>query len=674
MKKKILFTILAAAIFCLMAISVSAVKIGDFEYSLDSATKEATFGNNKSYAGDTVYIPSTVEYEGVVYTVTSIGSGALYDNDNIVTLYIPNTVTKLIENTFACCDSLTSVYIDTDKLTYIGKCGMTYNNSDRDSKLGSNVISYFPTSEYGKENPQRTLDMKLENLTTLGAGALQGLNVNSLVLGGKLTTISKQLLRGSKFTMLTIKGEFTSIGEWIAPGCSNLQTVILESKSLKTVGASLFSGCTAISSFTIDLSQVTSVGDNAFRFSGDRHAVAPGTTQWYNVDGERIVDLSSLTTVGTQAFAGSNVGSAKIIWPTGITASNLGADNDSSTFRNAGISGTVYIDAADGYELNIDSWCFRNNEIETVIFGKNVTKVGAAFEGVTTLKTVIFLADSVDVTSSSLFKSCSNINFYFKSLTTNTSFSQANEIVITSGSYNDYGVCGFVTNLVTAEGDVTIGTASHTTSEAIDNALCPVGEVLVTSCKYCTYKYYSIDGEEVEAKKHDYNKIGSIVYANYFELGFRTNKCECGAEKAEETATEEAIFVDYGYSATEEAICGGYSVSQFFGVNQQALDAYVEITGRAFEYGIVVSLNTDPMNEANKDLIVQGKTYIATQSQIKHNHIDIKVIGLNSANLDKGLVFCMFVKDGENLFYLDNGKTVKTIEAKSYNEIASLNK
>ncbi len=679
MKKKLLLILsMVALLVCLLTIAVSATKIGDFEYNLDSSTMEAAFGVNQSYTGSVVYIPSTVEYNGETYTVTSLAKNALYNNDNVVTLYVPNTVTKLTENTFACCDGLTSVYIDTDELTYIGRCGMSYNDSDRDSKLGSNVISYYPTSEYGKENPQRTLHMKLENLTTLGAGALQGLNVDSLVLGGKLTTISKQLLRGSKFTSLTIKGEVTTIGEWLAPGCANLQTVVIESRSLETLDGSLFSGCTAITSFTIDLSNVTRVSGSAFRFSGSREKPAPGATQWYNLDGEKIVDLSSMENVGKEAFAGSNIGSAKIIWPTGIKVANFGHDSDTSAFRNAGITGMVYMDAADGYELFIDTWCFRNNSIETVVFGPNVTKVSGAFGGIKTLKTVVFLADSVDVTSSGLFSDCSGVNFYFKSLTTNTSFSQANEIVITSGSYSDYGACGFVANLVTADGNVTVGEAKHTTSDAINNALCPIGKVTETTCKYCDYSAYSVDGEAVEKKEHSYDFVGAIAYESYFALGFKTTKCECGAEKAAEEATEVALFIDYGYSCTEEAINGKYSVSQFFGVNKSAISAYIEATGKSFEYGFVVSSVNDPMSDENSSLIEQGKTYVTDSKFFAHDYVSVSVTGFTDGengtvnNLDRQIAFCVFVKDGDRTVYLDNGETVDSVTMKSYNDVFAI--
>ncbi|MBQ7225349.1 MAG: leucine-rich repeat protein [Clostridia bacterium] len=677
MKKKLLLILsMVALLVCLLAITAGATKIGDFEYSLNKETQEATFGDNRSYTGSTVYIPSTVEHEGVTYTVTAISGNALNNNDNVVTLYIPSTVTQLLGGTFCSCDGLTSVYVDTENLTYIGQCGMSYNYSDRDSVLGSNVISYYPTSEYGKENPQRTLDMKLENLTYLGVGSLQGLYVNCLVLGGKLTVIPKQLLRGSTFTTLTIKGEVTEICDWLTPGCANLTTVVIESRSLEKLGVSLFSGVKTITSMTIDLSNVTEIGGAAFRFSGDRHVTSPNV-QWFNPDGEKIVNLSSLQKISSQAFAGSNVGSARIIWPTGMTASNMGDNNDSSTFRNAGITGTIYIDAVAGTNLAIDTWCFRDNAYDTVVFGPNVTKVGSLFAGVKTLKTVIFLADSVEVTSSDLFKDCSGINFYFKSLTTNTQFSQANEIQITSGTYNNYGVCGFIASVVTADGTVTVGEANHTTSGAINNALCPVGKVTETTCKYCDYVAYSVDGEAVERKEHEYSLVGSIVYENYFAMGFKTTKCECGDEQASENATENALFVWKGFSVSEQADANGcYSVTQGFYVDMEAIKAYAAIK-TDFAFGVVASVGKEnPISIVDGAVVADSNVIFAPISRnsngelsVVHNYFDIKVTGIDENNLSTQIAFNGYVVDGGEIYYLHAGEMSETAVGSSYNEV-----
>ena len=44
----------------------------------------------------------------------------------------------------------------------------------------------------------------------------------------------------------------------------------------------------------------------------------------------------------------------------------------------------------------------------------------------------------------------------------------------------------------------------------------------------------------------------------------------------------------------------------------------------------------------------------------------VKISGITDEALDRGVVFCMYVKDGESIFYLDGGNTSKTVATKSY--------
>ena len=117
----------------------------------------------------------------------------------------------------------------------------------------------------------------------------------------------------------------------------------------------------------------------------------------------------------------------------------------------------------------------------------------------------------------------------------------------------------------------------------------------------------------------------------------------CNHAGYDETKTIGAIFVDYGYSMTENEIGGKLSMSQFFGIDKANLEKYTALTNESFEFGFVVSSNADPMNEANSDLIAQGKTYVTTQSKIKHDYFEIKVSGFTDANSNSDLAFCVYV-------------------------------
>lgn len=101
------------------------VEIGEIFYNLDNEKKEATVtykgccSDNEDYTRFVV-IPSSVQYNGVRYTVTAIGDGAFNNCVRLRSVTIPNTVTSLGEKAFAKCNGLTS-FIIPNSVTSIGK-------------------------------------------------------------------------------------------------------------------------------------------------------------------------------------------------------------------------------------------------------------------------------------------------------------------------------------------------------------------------------------------------------------------------------------------------------------------------------------------------------------------------------------------------------------------------
>ena len=115
MKKKFL-TLFLALITGTIAFAHDAA-IGNIYYLLDSDTKTATVtyrGNSGSsyneYSGE-VIIPENVTYNGVTYSVTSIGSSAFYGCSSLTSITIPNSVTSIGSSAFYDCSSLTSITI-----------------------------------------------------------------------------------------------------------------------------------------------------------------------------------------------------------------------------------------------------------------------------------------------------------------------------------------------------------------------------------------------------------------------------------------------------------------------------------------------------------------------------------------------------------------------------------
>ena len=165
-------------------------------------------------SGDVV-IPSSVEYNGTTYSVTSIGDSAFYHCSGLTSASIPNGVTSIDSFAFSGCSGLTSVTIP-NGVTSIG-----YAAFYRCSGLTSVTI---PNS-----------------VTSIGEYAIY---------------------RCSGLTSVSIGNSVTSIGRCAFYGCSGLPSVTIPN-SVTIIDTATFSYCSNLTSITIGNS-VTSIKEDAF--------------------------------------------------------------------------------------------------------------------------------------------------------------------------------------------------------------------------------------------------------------------------------------------------------------------------------------------------------------------------------------------------------------------------
>ena len=114
MKKHLLF--LFAALLPLLASAQTKVEIEGIWYNLDADAKQAEV----TYQGDSyesyddkysgsIILPATVTYEGVDFSVTSIGNAAFYECFALTAITIPESVTSIGESAFFECVALTAI-------------------------------------------------------------------------------------------------------------------------------------------------------------------------------------------------------------------------------------------------------------------------------------------------------------------------------------------------------------------------------------------------------------------------------------------------------------------------------------------------------------------------------------------------------------------------------------
>ena len=106
----------------LLCLSLSArahdAEVDGIFYDLNAANKTATvtfkgdnyYSYDNEYTGDVV-IPETVIYNGITYSVTSLGDYCFLRCSSLTSITIPNSVTSLGYECFSDCSSLTSITI-----------------------------------------------------------------------------------------------------------------------------------------------------------------------------------------------------------------------------------------------------------------------------------------------------------------------------------------------------------------------------------------------------------------------------------------------------------------------------------------------------------------------------------------------------------------------------------
>ncbi|MBR4645166.1 MAG: leucine-rich repeat domain-containing protein [Bacteroidaceae bacterium] len=467
-------------------------QIGGIYYNLNSETKQAevTYESlpNNSYTSN-VTIPATVTYNGVTYSVMTIGYAAFALCSGLTAVTIPSSVTSIDGYAFYGCSGLASIEIP-NSVTYIGGeafTGTAWYNNQPDGLLYAGKVAY----KYKGTMPENSFILIKEGTATIAEKAFyncsgltsiqfpnsveyigddaftgtvwdnnlpDGLlyagkvvyryvgtmpeNTSISIKEGTVTIVSKAFLGCSGLISITIPNSVTSIGDRTFGGCSSLTSVTLPNK-VKLIGNMTFSYCSGLTTVTIP-NGVISIGDQAFFECKDLSSI--------NIP-------NSVTSIGTQTF-------------------------------------------------------YKCSNLTSIIIPNNVKKIGAgAFLGCSNLASVN-IPNSLTAIESSTFDRCSSL----------TSVTIPNSVT-TIGNYAFWGCRGLtevtIPNSVTSMGNYAFSNCSGLTSVTIGSSVVFIGECAFSCCsslKSVSCKATSVPSTESNAF-HDVPLSSVSLYVPEVSVG-----------------------------------------------------------------------------------------------------------------------------------------------------------
>lgn len=304
------------------------VKVDDIYYNLnqEEKTAEVTYATSSSMATsldytDDVAIPSSFEYQGTTYKVTSIGNFAFFNCAKLNTVSIPDGIIAISDFAFFGCSSLATLFIPVSVI-HIGKgvckeCSFLESiivdsgNGIYNSANGSNVIVETSTNKLiaGCRNSVIPDGVKIiaeesfagcQFLTSIvipdGVERIEDRAFTActrlscpITIPNSVTTIGKFAFRMCPITELTLGNGLKEIGRE-AFTYSRFDAVIIP-EGVSQISAGVFMSNPQLTSVKFS-DRVTAIGDSAF----------------YSCNNLSSIDIpGSVSVIGREAFASCNL-------------------------------------------------------------------------------------------------------------------------------------------------------------------------------------------------------------------------------------------------------------------------------------------------------------------------------------------------------------------------------
>lgn len=403
--KNVLVTLFVLCCLTSATAFADAVVVDGIAYNVvEGAAEVAALPDGTKYTG-TLTIPASVTIDGTAYAVKKIGNGSLRDAPALTSVIIPEGLEVIGNSSFASNTGITSIVLPStvksiEDWAFYGCTNLATINIPEGvpaitehtfQQTGLTAVTLPASVKSLKvcafQDASKLASINLENVTEIVAWSLYGTAISTANVSNVFTIGSEAFRKCPNLEKVVLRN-VTSVGGWCFEGNTKLTSVDLG--TAETIESGAFSGCSALTSFTIP-STVVFIDGWALEKTGITKMYAswedPAGTAFINEnafgagDGMSnftwMVPESLLSVYGTE-FLGHPVAVTDI---TGIK--NVTLDNARAYYAN----GNLTLKGYDGYKVSVVS--VDGRVVKQLVVNK------AELQVPTSLKTGIYVINAV---------------------------------------------------------------------------------------------------------------------------------------------------------------------------------------------------------------------------------------------------------------------------------------
>ncbi len=421
------------------------------------------------------------------------------------TLTIPNTVTEIANHAFTECSGLESVVLPSS-ITTLGSSvfrlctGLTTVQIDENFSLG------IPSEMFERCYALQTITIP-DNVPSIGQNAFH--NCTTLVsatIGRKVETIDRNAFKSCEklqtidmqsaclksigatafyqckaLTGITFPETLTSIGESAFEECTSLKHISLPG-NITTLGTKIFQKCTGLLSVTFDENFSIGISNNMFHTCSALETVnipnkvsSIGNYAFYKTNLSSVAVGSGVTSIGNNAFSAcTNLKTLDLSNSTALLTIGGGCCDGSSN-----LTGELIIP---DNVISIGEHAFRMNKLERVTLGENLQTISDNVFYQCRQLTSITFGEKIQTIGKAAFRECQSLA---SPITLPATLTSVGERAFIS--------CGNIPSVTFANSAATIGMyafheCSNLTSLDLGNGITQIADYAFNNCKKLTGK------------------------------------------------------------------------------------------------------------------------------------------------------------------------------------------